>query len=449
VRVPADPAVDLCLQILADAKVQGGEVYLEDHTVFSAAVADGRVERQESQDARGIGVRLFDQGRVAFSYTSDLSDGGLREAVAIAKSLLPLADPDEANCVPEADEGSTPDPETYDAALVRVEHQEKIRIARRVEESARAADPRVKRVRQCRYTDVMGRIEVANTGGLRHAWPFSRIYAAIELTAQQGDEQQSGSYAEFAIRLATLDPAHVGREAARRATQKLGAAPVSTRRTNLVLDPTVAADLLSAIAPALHADNALKGKSLLASRVGQQVGSPRVTILDDGRMSGADHSSPYDAEGVATRCTMLMEGGVLKGFLHSTYTSVRMGAAPTGNAWRSGYKSAPHISPSTLYLQPSGHSREALLMEAGDGLYITEVMGLHTIDPISGDFSVGAAGQTLKAGRLDAPVDRIAIAGNILDLLKSVAGVATDLRPMPGGGAGSSTLLTGISVSGA
>jgi PmbA protein len=178
------------------------------------------------------------------------------------------------------------------------------------------------------------------------------------------------------------------------------------------------------------------------------VGSHRATILDDGRLSGADHAAPYDAEGVATRCTLLMEGGVLKGFLHSTYTSVRMGAAPTGNAWRSGYMSAPHISPSTLYLQPTGLSREALMMEAGDGVYVTEVMGLHTIDPVSGDFSLGASGLTLKGGRTDAPVDRIGIAGNILDLLKSIAGVATDLRPMPGGGAGSSTLLTGITVAG-
>jgi PmbA protein len=136
--VPADPAVDLGLQIVADAKVQGGEVYFEDHTVFSAVVAEGRVESIETQESRGVGVRLFEHGRVAFSYTSDLSEGGLREAVSIARSLLPLADADEANSIPEADESSTPDPETYDPALVRVDPQEKIRVAKRVERAPRS-----------------------------------------------------------------------------------------------------------------------------------------------------------------------------------------------------------------------------------------------------------------------------------------------------------------------
>jgi PmbA protein len=223
---------------------------------------------------------------------------------------------------------------------------------------------------------------------------------------------------------------------------------VATRRANLVLDPSVAASLLEAISPALHADHVLKGKSVLGPRLGQQIGGAKVTMLDDGRLQGGDHSAPYDAEGVATRCTMLIEGGVLKGFLHSTYSSLRMGAAPTGNAFRRSFKSPPHIGPSTLYLQPTGAAPQTLLSEAGDGIYINEVMGLHTIDPISGDFSLGASGMTLKAGRPDSPVDRVGIAGNVVDLLKSIAGVGTDLRFMPGGGAGSTTLLMDIAVSG-
>ncbi|HZI94629.1 MAG TPA: TldD/PmbA family protein, partial [Patescibacteria group bacterium] len=422
--------------------------FLEDHSIFSVAVADGKIESLETQDVRGAGFRLFDRGRVGFAYTADLSPEGLRETVAMAKGLLAHADPDDANRLPESDESETPEPEMHDPLLARVDPQEKIRSARRVEEAARATDPRVTRVRQSKYTDVSGHVEVASTNGLRRIVPFSRVYASIEVNAEERGELQSGWYADFAIRYAALDPAHVGREAARRAVMKLGAGRVATQRANLVLDPSVAASLLEAISPALHADHVLKGKSVLGPRLGQQIGGAKVTVLDDGRLQGGDHSAPYDAEGVATRCTMLIEGGVLKGFLHSTYSSLRMGAAPTGNAFRRSFKSPPHIGPSTLYLQPTGAAPQALLMEAGDGIYINEVMGLHTIDPISGDFSLGASGMTLKAGRPDAPVDRVGIAGNVVDLLKSIAGVGTDLRFMPGGGAGSTTLLMDIAVSG-
>lgn len=444
-----DGVLDLALAAVRAAGPVGGEVYLEDQAVFSVSVSDGKIESLETQDVRGAGFRLFDRGRVAFAYTSDLSEGGLRSVIETAKSLLRHTDPDESNGLPEPDESSSPEPEVFDPGLAKIDSQEKIRLARRVEEAARATDARITRVRQSRYTDVSGRVEVANTGGLRRTFPFTRAYASIELNAEERGELQSGWYSDFAIRHSGLDAAQVGREAAKRAVAKLGATRPPTGRANLVLDPTVAASLIEAVSPAFHADNVLKGKSVMASRIDTQIGSAKVTLLDDGRMPGGDHSAPCDTEGVATRCTMLVEGGALKGFLHSTYTSLRMGAAPTGNAFRGSYKVPPRIAPSTLYLQPTNVTRETLMAEAGNGYYITEVMGLHTIDTISGDFSLGAAGQTLRAGRLEGPVDRVGIAGNVLDLFRSVAGVGTDLRMMPGGGAGSTLLLVDIAVSGA
>jgi len=443
-----EQTLDLGLQVIEESGAPGGEIYLEEHAVFSVAVSGGAVESLETQEVRGAGLRLFAKGRVAFGYTTDLTPEGLKATVTRAAEMLAHADPHEANRLPEPDTSHSPDPEIHDPSLIRVDPQEKIGAARRMEEAARETDPRIERVRQSRYSDVIGRTGIANTGGLKRFWPFTRAYASIELTAGQAEGSQSGWFADFAVKFSALDPVAVGREAARRAVQKLGGRRPATRRASLVLDPVVAASLLEAISPALHADNVLKGKSLLASSVGREVAAPRVTLLDDGRVAGGDHSAPWDAEGLATRCTMLIEGGVLKGFLHSSYTSIRTAAAPTGNAFRSSFKTPPQIAPSTLYLEPTGATRETLLQEAGEGIYISEVMGLHTIDPISGDFSLGASGVALHDGQPGEPLERIGIAGNILDLLRSISGVGTDLRFMPGGGAGSSTLLTDISVSG-
>ncbi|MFQ5720087.1 MAG: TldD/PmbA family protein [Acidobacteriota bacterium] len=443
-----DELLDRGLQVLRDTKAGQGEIYVEERTVFRAGVAAGAVESLETQEVRGAGLRLFHDGRVAFGYTADLSVEGLARAAAMISDLLTVTEVDEARCLPEMDESSSPEPDCYDASLARVDPQDKLSLARRVEETARAQDERIKKVHRSQYTDVIGRVGIAATGGLRRCWSFSRVYASIEVVAEQGGESQSGFNEEFAVRFSALDPMHVGREAVRRALQKLGAERTETRRANLVLDPVVTASLLEAIAPALCADNVLKGKSVLATRVGREVAGPRVTLLDDGRHPCGDRSASYDGEGVATRCTLLIEGGVLKGFLHSSDTSIRMGTAPTGNTYRASFRSPPRIAPSTLYLESSGVSRDDLLREAGDGLCITEVMGLHTIDAVSGDVSLGASGYSLASGRPGKPVDRIGIAGNLLDLLRSIRAVATDRKFFPGSSAGSSTLLAGISVSG-
>lgn len=443
-----DDLLDRGLSAVTSAGPGEVEVYVEERAVFRVTVAGGEIESLESQELKGAGLRLFNEGRVAFGYTTDLSEEGLASAAAGARDFLSCSDPDESNGLPEPDESSSPEPDNYDAMLMRIDQRQKLSLARRVEEAARGFDKQVAHVRQSLYTDVLGRIGIANSGGLRRTWPFSRAYASIDLTAEKNGETQSGWNSEFGVRFSSIDPAHVGREAARRAVQKLGAERAPTRRYNLVLDPVVTASLMDAISPVLHADNVLKGKSLLATRMGQEVGSSRVTLLDDGRIDGGDRSAAYDAEGVATRCTLLIDGGVLKDYLHSSYTSMRMGTPPTGNSYRTSFTAPPRIAPSTLSLQPTGMDRDQLLAEAGDGIYITEVMGLHTIDPISGDFSLGAAGLTLSQGRPDRPVDRIGIAGNILDLLRSIASVANDRRFVPGSGAGSSTLLTDITVSG-
>jgi PmbA protein len=145
---------------------------------------------------------------------------------------------------------------------------------------------------------------------------------------------------------------------------------------------------------------------------------------------------------------MLIEAGELRGFLHSSYTARRMQVEPTGNAMRDSYTSPPRIDSSNLYLKPSGATRRDLMGSVSEGVYVTEAMGLHTIDPITGDFSLGASGREVRGGRLGAPLDRMGIAGNVLQLLGSVLGVADDLRFFPGGHGGSTVLLEGITISG-
>lgn len=443
----AGPDADRAVSILSDLKL-AAEIYVEENLITSVAVASGKIESLEVKEELGAGVRVFDSGRTGFAYTSDLSSEGIGAAAAAARAFSAHTDAEASNVLPQPEALSLPDPETGDLSIAGIEAYRKVAIARATEEAARALDPRVTKVRQARYSDVVGRVELRGTQGLSRGASFARLYGSIELVAEQGSESQSGYASDFALRLAGLDPFKIGREAARRAIAKLGGTRAATRKADLILDPEAAGLLLDAFSPALSAENVLKSKSILAGRVGQKVAGPGVSLVDDGRFPGANRTFPFDAEGVQTRRVVLIEGGVLRGFLHDWRTSTRMGAESTGSAVRSSYMSPPRIAPANLYLVPSALSRQKVLEQVADGFYISELLGLHTIDTITGEFSLGAIGQRVRSGVLEEPVTGIGMAGNFLDLLSGIEAVAGDLKLLTSGTAGSTTLVRGVTISG-
>lgn len=435
------------LQALRRAGLEGGEAYLHDMHSSSVTVAGGKVEASERRHDLGMGLRGFRKERVGFVYTSDLSGAALRRAAERAAAQADVLPRDPAHRLPVP--GRRPElPRNHDPAVPELASRRKVEIATAMEAAARGVDAALK-TRESRYADVWGGVSIAHSGGFEDTHEMSRTLGWIEVIVGGADGSlQTGFATDFAIGPDGLDPAAVGREAAGRARAKLGARQPASARTAVVLDPQVAAGVFHALAEALHADNVIKGKSLFAKRLGQRVGSPHVTLIDDGRLPGGYSSAPFDGEGVASRETRLIEAGVLRGFLHSTYTAARLNTEPTGNAWRDSYTTPPRIDSSNLYLKPSGVTRADLLASVGEGVYVAEAMGLHTIDPISGDFSLGASGSEIRGGRLGAPVEKLGIAGNVLQLLGAVRGVADDLRFFPGGQGGATVLLEGLTVSG-
>jgi len=438
---------DQAMAILSEMKLEA-EVYLEDNAITSVAVSGGRVESLEMKEELGAGIRVFDAGRVGFAYTSDLSPEGVRLVASAARSFASHTDPDAANRIPRSEPSKLPDPDTGEISVGKIETYRKTAIARAMEEAARAVDPRITRIRLARYTDVVGRVEIRNSTGLSRSAVFARLYGSIELQAEQNGELQSGYAGDFALRFGGLDPFRIGREAARRAIVKLGGVRATTQRADIVFEPEVTGSLLEAFAPALSADGVLKGKSILAGKVGQKVGSAAVDLVDDGRFPGGNRTFPFDGEGTPTGRIVLIEGGVLRGYLHNVYTAGKMALPLTGNGFRSSYMGPPRVSSNTIYFVPSAASREEILSRVKKGFIVSEVMGLHTVDPITGEFSLGAFGQQIENGVVGAPVTGIGIAGNALELLGSIEGVGSDLRLLPSGSAGSSLLVRSLSISG-
>ena len=232
----------------------------------------------------------------------------------------------------------------------------------------------------------------------------------------------------YTRKLNKLDPQAVGIEAAEDACRLLGAKSIETTTAVLVLSPYITTNFFSVLMPALSADAVQKGRSLFKGKLGQKVVSPLINIIDDGQLQDGIATSPVDGEGVQTQQTDIIIDGVLQGYLYNTYTAMKDNVASTGNGVRGSFKNMPEVGPTNLYLSSGDVNCQQLFHDIKDGFYVTSVMGMHTANPVSGDFSVGAAGLWIKNGQLSQPVRGVAIAGNILELFSKVDGVANDLR---------------------
>lgn len=438
---------DRAVSILSDMRLTA-ELYMEETVSSSITVSSGKVQSVEMSEERGAGIRVFERGRIGFAHTSDLSPEGLRRAAGLARRLADHADADACHRLPEGGGPAGREEPDGDLSVAGAETYRKVALARAMEEAARGVDPRITRVPLARYEDLVGSVEVRTTSGFSRGGRFARVYGSVEAVAEENGACQSGHGSDFDLRFAALDPFRIGREAARRAVDKLGAVRARSCRADVVFDPLTMAEILEALSPAFHGEQVLKGKSFLAGKIGRQIASGSVTLVDDGRLPGADGTFAFDGEGISTARTVLVEGGVLRQLLHNSWSAGKMGQDSTGNASRTSYMCVPGTGATTLYLEPSKTSPEEILGEVGEGFRISELMGLHTLDPITGEFSLGATGRIIRDGRLEGPVAGIGLAGTVAGLLAGIARVGSDLRLLPGEAAGSTTLVRGLALSG-
>ncbi|HEY5513827.1 MAG TPA: metallopeptidase TldD-related protein, partial [Geomonas sp.] len=325
--------------------------------------------------------------------------------------------------------------------------QEKIARVLDLERLVLSRDHRLKRVRKCSYGESLSSLLIRNSHGLNAGYHGSYVSCSVSAVAEADGDAEIGWDFDFSHRFSGIDLDRIADGASRKATSLLGARPIPTMRSQVVLDNRVATQLLEILAPSFLAENVQKGKSLLGGRMGERLFSGLVTVRDNGLLPGGMGSAPCDGEGVSQQDTRLVAGGVLEGFLFDSYWGKRVGSASTGNAVRNGVKGPPRMGVHNLFIEPGETSAEALLAGVEKGVLITEVMGMHTANPISGDFSVGAAGFYLEGGAIVHPVKGIAIAGNLLDLFGGVDMVASDLRFF--GSVGSPALRIGeLDVSG-
>ena len=433
-----DDALELCADVVARARAAGAEdaeAYYVGERTTTVEVLDGRLDALTVAESRGVALRVLIDGALAFAWATDLSAPARAELADQATRLAREATPEPGRAMPDPHPIPDRPLAIEDPALAGVTTEQKVALLARLEAVARAEDPRVVDTHLCRYVDSLDACAVASSRGMVASYRATGCYVTLSTIARQDGQAQRGYASGIAHGIDGLDVEEVGRRAARRATATLGGAPIPTARATVVLDPDIAAELLRGVSQALSGDAVTRGRSMLVGRAGERVGSALVTLHDRGDLPGAPRTAPFDGEGVPTRSTPLIEAGVLRGFLHSTESARRAGAESTGNAVRSSYRVLPDVGPTNLVLAPGSLTGEELIRGVEHGLYVVATRNVGGINPVSGDYSVGASGILIERGELTRPVTGVTIAGHMLDLLAGVSAVGSDARWSVGQGA--------------
>jgi PmbA protein len=215
----------------------------------------------------------------------------------------------------------------------------------------------------------------------------------------------------------------------------------------VLFDSYAFVDMLGLLEDILSADMVYKGMSCMAGKISHVVAPEQVTVVDDPGLEGGCGNSSFDDEGVPRKRIKLIDRGILSGYFHTAETARKMGKGRPGNACRTSFKSTPEPGGTNFYLQPGEITAADILAGMGEGILIQNIMGIHTADPISGDFSLGFNGYYINSGSREHPLCEMTVAGSVPDLLAGIESVGDDLKFI--GGTGSpSVLVTGLSVSG-
>jgi PmbA protein len=419
--------VDKIESLLKGRSMDGYEISLSASRNLAIEVREQKVDTFKCSAPVVVSIRVLKGRAMGFSYSTSLDESDLGKMIDNALSSAEIQTPDDFNGLPV--------PMAYpvitglfDEGLALIDESEKIERAMELERLAMATDPRIKRVRKASYGESSFEFQIRNSLGVEGSYRDSMVTGSASAIAEEGNDSQIGWDFGFNNYFAGVDVETIARSAASKATGLLGARGIPTMRCPAVLDNHVAGEILELMSQAFLAENVQKGKSLLAGRVGENIFSDRIRIRDDGTIAGGMATAPFDGEGVAQQNTLLVEGGCLMGFLYDSYCARKEGTRSTGNATRGSGKNPPRMGVTNFFIENGAVPFSGLLQGIDRGVLITSVMGMHTANSISGDFSVGAAGFLIERGCATVPVKGIAIAGNILELFRNVEMVGNDLR---------------------
>jgi PmbA protein len=470
--------IDQALSILRRKPIDGYEIYLSQSSHFIVESKDSKVDSLEASHAQGMAFRILKRGRMGFSYTTCSNPSPSDRPVRVGTTVVPALNSEKdfrgtlEQMIEDAvtsSEATSPDPcfdfapplqdpipqlPIFDETLGKVSEKEKIEKAKLVEKVAQSVDPvRIKKVRKASYEEAVSQTTLINSNGLRLSYASTLISVSVTAVAEESGESEMGWDFDYSHFIHDLDVEKVGRAAGKKALERLGGKRIPSGVYPVILQNQVASEFISLLAHSFLAEQVQKGKSSLKGKKGEKFFSPFLSLIDDGLYPQGISTSPIDGEGMPSQRTLLVDQGEVSGYLYDRYWANRENissgspVASTGNSRRLGIKFPPVLGISNLFFEPGRVPFSMLVKDLHQGIVVEEVMGLHTVDPISGDFSLGCSGDWIERGEKVHPVKSIAIAGNLFDMFRKVIRIGEDLRFF--GPVGSpSLLIEGLQISG-
>lgn len=420
------PNVELARAVVGFALESGAAAAEATFTVsdrFSTEARADRIEKLEQSIARSVTLRVFRNGGKASLTTSDLAPDSLRSFARETVEAAGFVASDPHAGLPDAVEAPADerDLELYAPDVRARAAEDKLADALELERVARHVDSRIVNSTGSRVVDETLAIALANSLGFAGAYRASQAQIGTGPIAEAGGAKYSAQYGSAARSYAALEPVErVAITAAKRAVGAIGARKPATMRCPVIFDRDVASLVLSDLFAAVSAANVAAGNSFLATKTGERIGSELATIVDDGRLPRGLGTSPFDAEGVPTRRTVVFERGVLRTFLYDSYYARRLGAATTGNA------SGGSIGPNNFYLEAGARTLAELIAATPRGVFVIDTIGFST-ESVTGTYSRGARGFLIEGGEIAHAIDEFTIANTLPEMLAGIDAVANDL----------------------
>jgi PmbA protein len=438
---------------------EGLEVFVTRGTDTEVRAYEGEVESLTSADSSGVGIRVLLDGdgpdaepvgsRVGFAWAGSLDPDVIGATLADARDNARFATPDPDVVLAEPDGVAPIELDLWDDGVASTPMEKKVELAVQLERATRAADPRVRQVSSADYSDSRSEVALASTTGISSYRRRTTSFLSVDAIAGEGSDTQTGSGFSVGRGPGELVPDEAMVDAVLRATRMLGSQKARSARCTVVFDPRVSSTLIAIVASALSGEAVVKGRSFFAGRIGEAVADAAVTLVDDPTDTRAFGAASHDGEGLACRRNVLISDGVLRMFVYDTVSARRAGTSSTGSAVRGGFAGTPGAGCRALVLAPGDLDAEQILATVDNGLYVQSVSGVNSgVNPVSGDFSVGAEGLMIRGGAFAEPVREITVASTLQRMLQSIVAIGADLRWLPGSAAGQTLAIAEMQLSG-
>jgi len=406
------------------------EAYVYEGQASNIGIELGQINKTNRIIDRGLGIRVAANKAIGFAYTNIVEEAeAIEKAVTSALSAARASKPDnDWNGLPKKKPYSVT-AKTFDKKILALTPEDLVNIAATMLDAAGQVDKRVFPIEGGVGSAYISNA-IANSNGVTGFDRGTVIECSLATLAKEGNSVTPVCFEFNAGRNYNLDPAWVGKEAAKIAVSALKTKSVETKSGKVILTQVALQDLLAyTLINAIKADCVQRDQSPFKGKIGEKVASENLTIYDDGLFVGGLRSWAFDGEGVPHQKTAVIEKGILRNFLYDNYSAMKDGKESTGNASRAGYLSTPGIDTTNFHIMPGNKTSDEILSEVDDGLIVYYLQGAHSSNPVSGEFSVVATpAWKIKNGKITHCSRGVMLAGNIFELLKNISIVGSNER---------------------